>query len=127
MSDLNFGAWLGVGSQVIGPSTQHALRAEIEWSRIQDKPVSVAFLRYGTRLAAQTVRIEWDDTATNANSELGSATMRRGYIFGLKSHPTLPDLDVDEWDTFVLETHEYTVVSVNNLLIGQKQALFEAV
>lgn len=123
---LDFGAWLA-RSTVLGPASQVSRRAEIEWARIQDKPESIALLRYGTRMAAQTVRIEWDDTSLNANSELGSATMRRGYIFGVKDHPTEPDLDIDEWDTFVLETHEYTIVSVNKLLIGQIQALFEAV
>jgi hypothetical protein len=95
--------------------------------RILDKPVSLEFLRNGTYLAPQQVRLEWDNTALNADSDLGSATMRRGYLFGVKDHPTLPDLDIAEWDTFVIEADEYTVVSINHHLIGQVQALFEAV
>jgi hypothetical protein len=122
---IDFGSWLAGGASVI--AAQAPLRAQIQAERILDKPESVSFFRNGVSIAAQTVRIEWTESLTEANSDLGTVTLRRGYIMGFKGHPTLPDLDVEKWDTFRLYDNEYTVTSVNYHLIGQKQASFESV
>lgn len=125
MSGINFGQWLAGGASIV--AAQAPLRAQVQAARILDKPESVQFTRNGVKLAAQTIRIEWTDSLTEVNSDLGSATLRRGYIMGFKSHPTLADLNVQEWDTFSIYDNQYTVTSVNKHLIGQIQASFEAV
>lgn len=125
-SAFDFGGWLS--QNIIGlAQSQASIRAQIQHSRILDKPETVAFTRNGAKIAAQVVRLEWTDSLTEVDSDLGSATLRRGYVMGFKSHPTLPDLNVQEWDTFSIYDNQYTVTSVNKHLIGQIQAAFEAV
>jgi hypothetical protein len=123
---MNIGAWLAQRPVSLVQS-QETIRAQVQWARILDKPTSIRFLRNGTRMAAQTVRIEFDDTFSNTESEAGNSTLRRVLLFGVEGHPTIPDLDVNLWDTFVIDQSEYTVVSVNDLLIGQVQAYCEMV
>ena len=123
---IDFGALLAGASSIV--QAQKALRASVELARLADKPVSVAFLRNGVRLAAQTVRIEFNDTnPSEVDSDSGVGFSVMGYLFGVKDHSTLPDLDVDTWDTFVLNDREFTITSVNHTLIGQIQCMFEAV
>lgn len=104
------------------------LRAQVQWARIQDKPTVVQFTRNGVELDDQTVRIEFHDTTPSDSVGVsGVSFARRGTLFGIQDHPTLADLDIDEWDTFRLEEKEYTVTSVNRHIHGQVQAEFEAV
>lgn len=124
MSDFDFGGWLGGGSVV---AASIPLRAQIQAARIADKPTTVQFKRNGVFLPEQTIRIEWTETVTEMESELGITALRRGHIIHYKDHPTLPDLDIDKWDTFVLDDKEYTVTSVNRELTGQLQATVEVV
>lgn len=121
---MDIGAYLSGGFSLV--QAQKGLRAQIQALRIEDKPENISFTRYEVDLPEQRVRVEWSDSLSDANSDAGTATLRRGYIFGYKDHPTLPDLDIQEWDTFVLYDNQYTVTSVNHHLIGQIQAAFEA-
>jgi hypothetical protein len=121
---IDFGAYLTNG---LRPSDQYQIRAQIQQSRIEDKAILVSFLRDGIYLPEQQVRIEYDNSVTKADSELGSVGMRKVILFGVKGHPTVDDLDVRVWDTFRMDEVEYTVVQVNRTLIGQIQVHCEGV
>jgi hypothetical protein len=79
---MNIGAWLAQRPVSLVQS-QETIRAQVQWARILDKPTSIRFLRNGTRMAAQTVRIEFDDTFSNTESEAGNSTLRRVLLFGV--------------------------------------------
>jgi hypothetical protein len=126
---IDFGGLLATASRSIVQS-QTALRAQIQWSRILDKPTEIKINRNGQFLAigSQTVRIEQDDTfAQSQDGDAGIGYSRRLIVFGVRGHPTIDDLDIDEWDRFTMEEQEYTVLSVNRHLIGQVQAQVEAI
>ena len=107
---------------------QIPLRAAVQAARIADKPTSIILFRNGSSLDAQVVRIEFDDTYPSENdSASGVGFGRRGVIFGYQGYPSLADLDVKLWDTFVLGNEEFTITSVNKNLTGQIQCRFEAV
>lgn len=121
----NFGAWLSGPSNFIQP--QYPLYAQITWAQIQDKPVDIELFRNGATIEPQTVRVEFENTFINADSEIGTGSLRRGTIHGVRGHPDIDDLDIDAWDTFVMDEVEFTVVFVNKTLPGEIQADFEAV
>ena len=123
---IDFGKMLGSVNPIT--QTQKVLRAHIQQSRLADKPTVVSFFRNGNKLAPQSVRLEFDDTHPSSSfSDTGLGFTSRGVLFGFKDHDTEPDLDVDVWDTFVLNEQEYTITRVNKSLIGQIQCSFEAV
>lgn len=122
---IDFIQWLSGGGSIV--QSQWQLRAQIQASRINDKPVDVSLIRNGVKLDPQTIRIEFDNNAGEANSEFGSAAMRRVILFGVKGHPELDDFNVAVWDTFTMDEQEFTVRTVNKTLIGQIQAHAEAV
>lgn len=126
MSYMSLGSWLGQSGGLL--QAQIPIRAEIQWSRILDRPTDVQFLRYGRTLDPQTVRIEYDNPFSELNSgDVGQGTQRKGVIFGIHGHPTLDDTDIEVWDTFPMDGISYTVTFVNRQLDGQIQASFEAV
>lgn len=118
----NMGAWFAGGFM----QTQWSTLASIKWGVIQDKPTSVRILRNGEALDEQIVRVEFEDTIINDDSEIGFNTMKRGTIHGVKGHPTVDDTDIKQWDVLIMGEVEYTVVFVNDQLIGEVQAEFEA-
>lgn len=122
---FNFSGWLASGGTFL--QTQHALRAQIQQAAINIKEVDVALTRNGVTLDPQTVRLEFEDTYSQANSEVGSGVLRRGTLHGIHGHPELDDTDVEVWDTFRMDKMEFTIVFVNRLNEGQVQADFEAV
>lgn len=107
MSDFN--SWLNNASPISEES-----RAAIAWTHIQDKPTSVAFQTpAGVTLAAQTVRVENDDTASSPVSLSGmSGPMRYCIIFGIINHATLADTVMEEGYRFVLNNDEYRISDV---------------
>jgi hypothetical protein len=122
---------LDLGQMIAGATSivqaQRNMRAWVQLSRLGDKWETVEFKRDGAHLASQTVRIEFDNTfPTEADSDSGVGFSHRGILFGIKDHPTLADLDVDVWDTFVLYDQEFTIMSVNKTLFGQIQCWFES-
>lgn len=122
---LTFTTWMGnVGSLV---ATQHQARAAIQWARIQDKATDLSLRRGNTTLEPQTVRVELDDIARQANSAAGIASIRTATIFGIRGHAELDDTDIEIGDRFVMDDVEYTVVSVNRQMIGALQAYCESV
>lgn len=117
-----------MGEQTSLVQAQKATRAWVQLSRLGDKWETVELQRGSTYLDPQDVRIEFGTTMSiGVSSSAGSGFAQKGILFGLKDHPTLPDLDAREWDTFVLHDEEYTITHVNRTLIGQIQCHFEVV
>lgn len=117
-----------VAGQTSYVQTQKALRAWIQVARLGDKWETISFRRGATYLDPQTVRLEFHgNLSAEASSAAGTGFAQKGVLFGLKNHPTLPDLDAKEFDTFVLGTEEYTITHVNRTLLGQMQCQFEVV
>ena len=101
-------------------------RAAAAWKRINDKPASVAFKKPdGTVLAAQTVRLEYDNRASESEAVSGRTPVRKLIIFGVRDHTTVTDTDVAEGYRFVLSGDEYRVVDTIETL-GEIQAVCEA-
>lgn len=126
---VDFNTWLGAPGSDLSPlaTTAAAQRAVAAWKRISDKPTSVAFRKPDdTDLAAQSVRLEFDDSARRAESEAGRGTVRRLIIFGVKDHPTVTDTDVRKGYRLIHDGGEYTVVSVIDS-IGERQAIAEKI
>lgn len=124
---LDIGKLMEGASSLFTP-TRWSLRAQVQGARIQDKPTDVEFIREGVALPVQTVRIEFHDTTPSDSVGVsGVSFARKGTLFGVRGHPEIGDLDIDEWDTFVMDEKEYTITSVNRHLIGQIQAEFEAI
>lgn len=117
---LDLGLMLSGATSIV--QAQAAFRASVELARIADKPTSVVLRRNQVNLAAQTVRVEYDDTMpSEASSDSGTGYSKRGVLFGAST------LDVDTWDTFVLDEQEFTIMHVNRSPIGHIQCDFEAV
>lgn len=126
IGNIDFGQWLAGGGGL--PNTQWALRAQVQWNRILDKPTDVELKRKDVGfLPPQTVRVEFDDSMMASDSEIGMGAMRRVMVFGVRGHPTIDDFDVEVTDTFIMDNAEYTVMSINRQMIGQVQAYCEAV
>lgn len=118
---VDFNALLSQGSALA-----EAPYAAIAWRTILDKPTSVTFKNAaGTILAAQTVRVENDSTATPAESAAGVAPRRKVVLFGIKGHSTLPMTDFQSGYRFNLDGAEYRIVGVNDRLLGERQATCE--
>lgn len=77
-------------------------------------------------LAPQSLRIEYDNVASDTTTDSGMAGMRRLTIFGVHDSPDLPDSDIGPGYRFVFDDREYTVVDVIRT-IGELQARAEAV
>lgn len=124
---LNISSWLGTVSALAPtPTATEPQRAALAWRRINDKPTSVTFrTAAGATLAAQTVRVESDNTATPAESAAGAAPRRKVVIFGVRNHATVADTVVAEGYRFVLNNDEYRVMDLI-LTLGEVQALAEA-
>jgi hypothetical protein len=126
---IDFSGWLGNSNNLSSvPSDTAAQRAVRAWRRINDKPSTVAFKpKTGATLAAQTVRIESDNRATEAESAAGKVPVRKLIIFGVRNHPdvTVADTDMKEGYRFVSGTDEYTVIDTIETL-GEVQGIAEA-
>lgn len=123
---------LDIGSVLAGSAGlaqgQLALRAQVQWARILDKPTDVELRRGDVFLSPQTVRIEADDWAIgDASDDSGMSVGRRATIFGVRGHPIHDDTDIDAFDSFVMDEQMYIVTSVNRHMHGAIQAQCEAV
>lgn len=103
-------------------------RAETAYSLILDKPISIVFrTTAGVDLAAQTVRFNPDNTASEAESAAGLAPTRKGTIYGVTAHPTAPANDIKVGYRFVLGNAEYRVTSIIPQTPGVIQAIAEVI
>lgn len=106
-----------------------AARAEAAWGRIQQHPTRITIRRAGETLDAQTVRIGLGSSAReDMDVRRGLNVMpgvQRAVVFGIRSHPTVPDTDMQHGDRFIVGATEYEVIGVVTLP-GEVQALCEA-
>jgi hypothetical protein len=120
---IDFSEWVGVPNGL--PTNIQQVRAAKAWQRILDKPSVVAFRTpAGTTAAVQTVRIEAYNQASSGESNAGATPKRKVVVFGIRNHASLPDTIVKERYRFVLNSEEYTVVSIIRTL-GETQAVAE--
>lgn len=110
---IDFGGWLGGGGSIV--QMQIPFRSQVEWSRIQDNPTDVQFMRKGVELEPQTVRIELENSFLENDSDAGAGSYRKGTIHGLRAHPDpeLGDLNVAVMDTFRMDDKEFTIMFVS--------------
>lgn len=122
-----FDSWLAdTGDLAALPTQTEETRAALAWRRINDKPTSVTFRTpAGVTLSTQTVRIESDDSAHEAMSDAGLAPERYVIIFGIRNHASLPDSDIAEGYTFVLNGDQYRIIDTI-LTLGEIQGTGEA-
>lgn len=117
---MDFSAWLD-GGQI-----DAAARAQDAWARIQRNPLTVTVVRGNTALAAQTVRLVLDKTASEPSADGGvSGSVRGGVLFGVVDHPTEADADLQRGDIFALHGTKYRVLHVGRYP-GEVQARVEA-
>lgn len=99
-------------------------RAKDAWRRISDKPSSIILVRGDTALSAQPVRVEVSTTASEIRGEAGQSAKREVIVFGVRSHPSVANTDIQRGDKFVLNSVQYRVKSVI-LQTGEIQAVCE--
>lgn len=121
-------AWLGqtTGDLAGLPTATAQQRAALAWRRINDKPTSVVFKNAaGATLATQTVRLEYDDGVSGAESVAGNVPVRKLVIFGVKDHATVADTVIGEGYRFNYLNDAYRVVDII-YTIGEVQGIAEA-
>ncbi len=116
----NFDTWLGQSHN--GHSAPSAAQRAVDaLRRINDRPSSIVLYRNETPLAAQTVRIEFDDSVLQKMDSPGVASEREIVVFGIKDHATVADTDIQVKDLFTLNNQDYEVRDVIELP-GEVQA-----
>lgn len=109
--------------------TGAATRAALAWRRISDRPTSITIRRGSgtskTTLAAQTVRVEWDNTAVEREGVSSSSGIQKATVFGVRDHATVTNTNILRGDRFSLDGVEYEVVSIMTPP-GEVQAICEA-
>lgn len=118
----NFNNWLTSNIDVVDPEQ----RAVLCWRRIQDRPTSVQFKRDATLLDAQTVRIEYGETANFVRNDVSGASTRDVWVIGVEDHPTVADTNVKAGDRFTIGRLSYQVRDVIKVP-GEVQARCERV
>lgn len=117
---ISFSQWLTEANAIDG--TARAVKA---WNRINDKPTSVVFKTpAGATLAAQTVRIESDNSVTESEGTAGSGPVRKVIVFGIQGHPVAADTDMKEGYRFNYLNDQYRIVDVISTL-GELQGIAE--
>lgn len=107
-------------------ATRTVQRAKDAWRRISQKPLSIVLKpSSGADRAAQTVRVESDNSATLAESAAGAAPRRKVIVFGVRDHPTISNTVIVEGDRFVYLNDLYRCVDTI-ITLGEIQGIFEA-
>jgi hypothetical protein len=125
---ITYSNWL---SGTLTTAQERTLRAQERaaeaWWRINEKPQSVVFRSAaGATIAAQTVRVEVDDRASDSISAAGAAPKMKAIVYGIRSHATLTDTDIKEGYRFVYAGDEYRCIDII-LQTGEIQGVFEAI
>jgi len=103
-------------------------RAQDAAKRIGEKPTSVVFNvptpgnPKGVNIAAQTVRLEFDNRSAVISSTAGAAPRMNLIIYGIRGHPTLPDTNMKEGYRFSVGGDGYTVTDII-LQLGEVQGI----
>lgn len=124
---LSYSNWLaGTHPTTAERTLREEERAADAWKRINEKPQSVVFRSAaGATVAAQTVRVEVDNRASDSISAAGAAPKMKAIVYGIKGHSTLANTDIKEGYRFVLNGDEYRCIDVIDT-IGERQGIFEA-
>jgi hypothetical protein len=121
----NIDTWLGTDySDVLNAEG----RAALAWRRIQDRPVSIVLAREGAGdLAAQTMRLESDNTVSDTTSSGTNmqTAIQKVTLFGVRDHATIPDTDIERSDRFRIDGVRYEVMALMTPP-GEVQAVCEA-
>jgi len=100
-------------------------RASGAWARINDKPTSILIVRKDVNLAAQTVRLEFDNTTSEVTGQGNTiASVQRARVFGVRAHATIAATDIKKGDRFSAHGVIWRVISVIPQT-GEIQALCE--
>lgn len=124
---MSLNGWLA-GSTLSVASAE--ARAALAWRRITDRPTSIT-IRRGSgaskqTLAAQTVRVEWDNSAVEREGIVTTAGRQHCVVFGVKDHETITDTNIKRADRFSINGVEYEVIAVMTPP-GEVQAVCETV
>ena len=125
---VDLGDWIdGITATPKSRLLKEQRRAAEAWRRIlEHDPKQIVFkTAAGVKLPVQTVRLESDNGATASVSTAGGAPTRKVFIYGIKNHANLPNTDIKEKYTFVMDNDLYTCVDVI-VVLGEIQAIFEA-
>jgi len=110
---VSLNSWLGGGTPAVPSAEDRATQA---WRRISDCPTSIT-IRRGSgaskqTLAAQTVRVEWDNTAIERDGQITAAGTQHCVVFGVRDHATVTDTNIQRADRFGLDGDEYEVITL---------------
>lgn len=127
---VSFSLWLGGSDDLVGtPSDHEAERAVRNWRIIQDRPESIAFKKPdGTTLAAQSVRVEVENRASEREDASGRGASRNLIVFGVSGHPDedIANTNIARGYRFIRNSREYRVIELVTV-IGGIQAVAESV
>lgn len=88
-------------------------RAADAWQRINEKPTTVTLrTAAGVNRAAQVVRIEVDNRASEGESAAGLTPRMNAIIYGIRGHATLPDTVMAEGDRFNYAGDQYVLTDI---------------
>lgn len=112
---------------MLSPATRAAQRAQDAYRRVMDKPTSIVFRKpqppgRPSTLPVQTLRVEVDNRASLSTSALGAAPAMAVVVYGWRDHPSLPNSDIAEGYTFVLNGDIYRIEDVI-LTFGEIQGI----
>jgi hypothetical protein len=125
---LTYSNWL---TGTITPAQERTLReqerAADAWRRIGEKPQSITLrTAAGTDRAAQTVRLEVDNRASESSSAAGAAPKMHVIVYGIRNHATLANTAMAEGDRFNYAGDAYRIVDII-LQTGEVQGVGEAI
>ena len=101
--------------------TSPAAKAVEAWNHILDDASSIVIARGDNDLAAQTVRIEFQNIVNERQGNMSEASHRRVWVMGVRNHVSVTDTDLANGDKFLLGGKVYEIMDVI-LLPGEIQA-----
>jgi len=100
-----------------------AQRAQDAARRIGEKPTTVVFkTAAGASIAAQVVRLEYDNRATLASSTAGATPRMNLIVYGVRGHPSIADTDIKEGYRFNFGNDSYSISDII-LQLGEVQGI----
>lgn len=115
MPDLD--AWVyGGGAASAVPVLSAEARAAQAWLRISDRPSSIVIERGSGSgrqvLSAQTVRVEYDNSARRSDQQMTTSMISTAVVFGVRDHATVADTDIRRSDRFTVGSSKYEVIAI---------------
>jgi hypothetical protein len=125
---LTYSNWLkGTQPTSAQRTLREQKRAAAAWKRINEKPQSITLrTAVGVDRAAQTVRLEVDNRASESSSAAGAAPKMHVIVYGIRNHATLANTAMAEGDRFNYAGDAYRIVDII-LQTGEIQGVAEAV